>query len=232
MGRFILNSSPLPLSLHDVEEGAEFEGGFVVFSSGFGGIDDAGAGKESGATAFDQGGTEGDDHLAFVAVVKPADGSGVESTVNFFEGLDLRYGGFSGGAANGGSGMQFSDDIEQVHARIDLRGNFGAEVLHVGEGQKAGMGRGFAFQSAGGQSAEDGVAHTSVFVEVFFTLQKVASMAGVFPGGAAAWGGAGDGFGQELSVLQAEESLGRGSDKAGGLPATKGKGKTGTEFFP
>lgn len=102
----------LPLSLHDVEEGTEFEGSFVVFPSGFGGVDDAGTGKESGAAAFDEGGTEGDDHLAFVAMVEPADGSGVESAVDFFEGLDFRYGGFTGGAANGGGGMEFSDDVE------------------------------------------------------------------------------------------------------------------------
>lgn len=94
------------------------------------------------------------------------------------------------------------------------------------------MGRGLAFQSAGGQSAEDGVAHTGMFVEVFLTLQKVAGMASIFAGRTAAGGGAGDGFGQELAVLQAQEALGRGSDKAGGLSTTKGKSETGSEFFP
>lgn len=160
----------LPLSLHDVEECAELDCGLAVFAGGFGALDDAGAGKESGAAPFNEGGAEPDNHLAFVAVVEPSDGTSVEAAVDFLEVHDGGDGGFAGGAADGGCGMEFGDDVEEVNGGVDVCGDFSAEVLDVGEGEQTRLRIGMSLESAGSEATEDGVADTGVFVEVFIAV--------------------------------------------------------------
>ena len=48
-------------------------------------MDDAGAGVKFGGFFFDEGGADADNEFAFVEVVEPTEGAGVESALGGFE---------------------------------------------------------------------------------------------------------------------------------------------------